>query len=43
MKNTEKNISDMWDIMKNSNIHMIVILKGEEILGIENKQCLKRD
>ncbi|XP_021557782.1 protocadherin beta-4-like [Neomonachus schauinslandi] len=42
-KNTEKNISDMWDIMKNSNIHMIVILKGEEILGIDNKQCLKRE
>lgn len=38
IKNT-RIFSDMWNIMKNSNTHMIVILEG---LGMGNKQCLKK-
>lgn len=38
IKNTDKNITDMWGIIKNSNIHMIVILEGEQRQGMGNKQ-----
>lgn len=30
IKNIDKNIIDMWGIMKNFNIYTIVILEGEQ-------------